>query len=309
MKYASVLATLAVGLGLGLAPKLYGVLVLKFAFAARTGVDGDWQAIQDRFRIFVFAIQRFFNLDLTPSLLWNSLIAGCILLPLVFFIWRSTRAALKFLDPTQDKESLLGVSLYSTLIVAVCFGFFVSNNSIDINCIRYLAPCVLIGAAAVGTILSSWLSRKTLVALALGLVILCQSGFALYQIAHGVLRPYAQLEILSWLQTRNIHAAVTEYWYGYSITFLSKESIVTEPLHDAYIPYYSAPVAQADTIAYLDKRPNEYSIVLDQTGRQTLTILGIRYAVIESRAFTGPKPTPYDPTSSQIVDGYILKRI
>jgi len=69
--------------------------------------------------------------------------------------------------------------------------------------------------------------------------------------------------IIQTMGERGIKSGIGDYWYAYSINFLSKDSIGIEPLQSSYLPWYRNRVSQQSEIALVfpPERP-----LIDQSG-------------------------------------------
>ena len=253
--YLPLLGTAVTAGLLGYSPTLYYRYVIKGVVAAHTGVGGTAQELLNRMGWMLYGQAKFLNLT-EMSLL--SLLAGA---GAVFFVAVFLKNAFKqinqFVLRKSSKSSILYISPVIFLLPVATGIFVASHAALHWTTFRYLAVVTLFYAVAISSgAAQSWLVSKTrksrvMIAFALS-CILINNAWAFIQAGRSVHRPYHELVIMDWMNDYGIRHGYADYYYGYSITFLSDEKIIMEPLYSNYSPTYGPIVAQADHIAYID---------------------------------------------------------
>ncbi|RYF38335.1 MAG: hypothetical protein EOO38_24920 [Cytophagaceae bacterium] len=150
----------------------------------------------------------------------------------------------------------VGPLIYLSVIVLPLLG--ISEAIFDKLAARYALSLFLLQSSALAAALA-WLFStkhrlgKVVASGALAIVLLNNA----VHMAHVLVRPghaaFCGEAAIAALKQRHIQHGVAWFWYAYAISFYTQESIILDPIEDAYNPHYHAPVAQAPRIAYLDR--------------------------------------------------------
>jgi hypothetical protein len=158
-----------------------------------------------------------------------------------------------------------GASLTSML------GFLFSDMPHDMWAVRYLAPIIWLSPFALAPLASLLTGRRFLLLLVPYLSVAAMGGWlSLGNYVDGPLprldprgQASDELEVATFLRSRNVQAASAHYWLSYRLTFLYRENPIVVPLHDdRYGPYREA-FNRASTVAYVF-HPSEPRAVPEQ---------------------------------------------
>ncbi|MGK5085614.1 glycosyltransferase family 39 protein [Bdellovibrionota bacterium FG-1] len=237
------------GLVLGISPKIYFNWILGLTSSNRMTIGGNPSDVFKRLHLALQGGLGFLNLTpLSPLAIVAGL--GIGLSALVFFRHSLTSVA-DFVCRKSDRTSILSIPPWFFLFWVVLIGFCLSEAPSDIGSARYTLVLLLVFAISTSFAALWALERSKYAVYALFALILLNNAFALSREIQAVKQPFAHLEILDWLKTRQIHYAYADYWYAYTLDFLSQEEIIVEPLYSTFCPYYGPLVKKATRLGLI----------------------------------------------------------
>ena len=149
--------------------------------------------------------------------------------------------------------------LGSGAAVASVLGFLFSGISHDMWAARYLAPIVWLAPFALAPLAYLLTTRGIGVVLAPYLTVAAMGGWLSF--GHYVNGPLPrldprgqakdELEVASFLRSRQVEAASAQYWLSYRLTFLYQENPIVVPLADDRYPPYRDMFNRASRVAYV----------------------------------------------------------
>ncbi|MGZ3688545.1 MAG: hypothetical protein ACXWP5_05130 [Bdellovibrionota bacterium] len=290
---ALVAGSLLLGLLAGVSPKIYARYSLAIPYSSRVVIGGDLNALSLRFHFAWEAMLKLMNV-LTPIPLALRIFLGVpMLAALLWFLLASLRDGLRFVRGQIPLERILKLSPFAVLFF-IALGGFLSSELVNSEAQeRYFAIYLLVYAGAMGWALAHLIeSRRPLFRKGAAVFAMFALALNLYAFAveyRSAPKPFPQLEIADWLKSEGTEAGYSDYWYAYSIVFLTQEAVRLQPVRDAYIPYYDHEAQTARRIAYIDHAP------LRSPG-ETMTVAERHYRILKRRNF-GP------------VDALILERV
>lgn len=269
---------------IGISPMLYYVYIIQGHTSGRMEMNGD---VSDLIRRLIFMLRGLAYYVNFRTVEW-------VYFPIlfVFLYFAKTLIAEQvvkiktFISGSKPVEAAAQISPILFLPIAVGAIYCSATVAIDPGTRRYILPILFFIALICGFgLVRLWNSprkraKRRRIALALFGTLLIHNGTFFYRDLRNIELPNFN-GIVRYLNERGVRYAYANYWYAYSISFLSNEQIIIDPMWADYNPEYGPLVHEQSKVAYIDEAP--FTVPVTQT---TIDLKG-RHYLIKDRTVIG----------------------
>jgi hypothetical protein len=244
---------------LGVSPKLY----YNYNFISdevsqnRLGISGSLPDVVRRLKLAIDGLLLYHNLERMSII--TVVLGTAITVGIMIFVYRVAGQIREFTTGTISRGELLRISPLVALPLVVIPAFTMSPLVVNLGSARYEMILIFFTSMALGSVAVDLCQRPHLLlqmsAIVLSILLLTNNSLTFYAQFTNVEREFIFADIVSWLKDREVKYGYADYWYAYSVTFLTQEEIILEPTSNNYIPYYGDMVRQAKRLAYIDPEP------------------------------------------------------
>ena len=283
--HAKAIGCFFAALVIGYSPKLYYNLVLKLPSIKRTGISGYYADAVRRLGIAFHGNLSFLNLNEHGGLDW--ILGLSLALCFICFLWHGMKLAWKIITAQREWSAILEIPLITLLPIPVLGLFTLSDGVLDAMSARYTISLWIFYALAVAwCVVSLWNTSSKVgwvwrsASFIFVMLFLANNGIHFYRSVREAPLTTGFEPVIAYMKEKNLRFGYGYFWYAYAINLQTNEELVIDSIDPKYIGYYAPLVAQANEIAYIDKKPYMLNVESEST-----SIAGQNYRILEKAEF------------------------